>query len=99
LRSFINTCIDSGFDVAHANRNQQFPHESDIWAELPRSNVHNVIIGPPTETEKQQHDILSKGCAHLSIRPGTIGHVLTLEFIPIREASMGVFNDDALVTD
>jgi hypothetical protein len=56
-RSFINGCIDCGFDAVWTNCHQQFPHETDIWPELSRSNMRHLIIRRPTDTEKQQLDI------------------------------------------
>jgi hypothetical protein len=63
IHSFINSCLDDGFSIAHANRDQQFPHESGTWPELSCSNMHDTMIRGPTEIERQELNICSKGSA------------------------------------
>jgi hypothetical protein len=84
---FINGCIDYGFNASYANRDQQFPHESDIWPERFRSKVRNMVILRSTEIERQQCDIFSKAHTLLSIDVRRIWPVQTLNFIHIGEGA------------
>jgi hypothetical protein len=50
IHSFINNCINYGFNVRCASRDQQFPHENDMWPELSRSNVRNMTVRCPLKS-------------------------------------------------
>jgi hypothetical protein len=85
MRVFINGRIDYEFNVTYENRNDQFPPEGDMWPELARSSVHDMIIRCSAKIERQQLYVVSKSTLYLSINFGTIRHVQTLNFFAIGE--------------
>jgi hypothetical protein len=85
MRVFINGRIDYEFNVTYANHNYQFPPEGDMWPELARSSVRDMLIRCSAEIERQQLYTVSKSTLHLSIDFGTIRHVQTLNFFAIGE--------------
>jgi hypothetical protein len=60
--------------MVYANCDQHFPYESDMWPELSRSNMRDMLIRRSTEIERRQRDVFSRDYARLSINARTIRH-------------------------